>query len=55
MAIPYLTARTIRRAAKLHKASFSAAPGAYGHERVLRPSLAGFSRPAGTICSAGDR
>ncbi len=55
MAIPYLPTRTLRGAAKLRQALFSVAPVACGYERALRPSLARFSRPESTICSAGDR
>jgi hypothetical protein len=55
MAIPYLTSRTHRGAAKLRQALFSVAPVASGYERDLRPSLTRFSRPVSASCSAGDR
>jgi hypothetical protein len=55
MATPLLSSRTLRGAAKLRQALFSAAPVASGYERDLRPSLARFSRPEGPICSKGDR
>jgi len=55
MAAPTLTARTLDAAAKRRHASSSVAPVASGYERSLRPSLACFSRPQGTICAGGDR
>jgi hypothetical protein len=54
MTASLLAPRTLLRAAKRRHASSSVAPVAFGYERSLRPSLACFSRPEGTICKEGD-
>ena len=68
MAAPDLASRTLRGAAKLRQALFSVAPVASGYERgragtpsprelpqEVPASLARFSRPETTTCSAGGR
>jgi len=54
-AAPSRTSRTRQGAATLRLAASSVAPVAYGYERSLRPSEAGVSRLARTICPGGDR
>jgi hypothetical protein len=55
MAAPSSVSRTLRHAAKLTLAASSVAPVASGYERSLRPCERGFSRPASTIATGGDR